>query len=76
MADLATLQARLLDAENALHDLSTGKGVAAVSDQNGERVEYNRASLPMLRTYIAELRWKVGELTGNAIRGGAFRPLF
>ncbi|SON54327.1 gpW [Hartmannibacter diazotrophicus] len=56
-----TLQERLTDAENALHDWQTGRGVLEVVDQNGERIRYSAANVIRLQNYIADLRRQVNE---------------
>lgn len=47
---------KLSEAEAALHALLTGRAASVFVDQNGERVEYVRASLPRLQGYVAQLR--------------------
>lgn len=47
---------KLAEAEAALHALLTGKAASVFVDQNGERVEYVRASLTRLQGYVAHLR--------------------
>jgi membrane protease subunit (stomatin/prohibitin family) len=76
MADLAQLQAWLIEAENAQHTLMMGGAVTVVVDQNGERVEYSRTNATALAKYIATLRWQIGQLSGVAVTGGPLRPLF
>ena len=46
----------LVQAEGALHELMIGMRATVFVDQNGERVEYARASLPRLQAYVAHLR--------------------
>lgn len=53
-----TLTERLADAEQALHDLNTGKNVVEVQD-GAERVRYGVADRSRLQSYIAELRRQV-----------------
>lgn len=55
MADTATLQARLTEAEGAYHRLQTGTAEVEVQ-QDGSTVKFNLASVDKLRTYIADLR--------------------
>lgn len=55
MAVMTTAE-RLASALEAQHKLSTGTAVTVAVDQNGERVEFNKASLPRLKAYIEELR--------------------
>ncbi|MEL6284583.1 MAG: gpW family head-tail joining protein [Pseudomonadota bacterium] len=54
-----TLAEKLADAEAAHHDLMVGRAALIFVDQNGERVEYNRASAPKLAAYISELKRKI-----------------
>lgn len=61
MADTATLQARLAEAEDALHRLKIGGGVAEVQTDN-ERVKYSPANVAALETYIADLKRELGIL--------------
>lgn len=69
---MATLQERLDDAEQALHDLLTGKSVAQVRDANGEMITYTQADRVSLRAYIAELKRKIDPTTVV----GPMRPFF
>ena len=55
MADTATLQTRLLEAELAYHKLMTGAASVQVQ-QDDMQVTFNIASVDRLRTYIAELK--------------------
>lgn len=59
-AERAILTTRLTEAENAYHSIQTGGGVKTVVDQNGERVEYQTASLQRLSAYIADLKRQLG----------------
>jgi hypothetical protein len=68
MADLATLQARLAEAEDAYHKLVTGTKVVKV-EHGDMRQEYTKAELGMLRAYIADLRSQI------VAAGGAPDPL-
>jgi len=54
----------LRDAEQALHDLRTGRQARAFVDQNGERVEFLPSNAERLRAYIMELRVALGKSTG------------
>lgn len=54
MAVLTTL-ARLEEAQEALHQLLTGTQAVAVTDQNGERVEYRPANRAALERYVSDL---------------------
>ena len=51
-----TVAERLTEAETAYHDLLRGVAVRSLVDQNGERIEYNRADLPRLQAYIESLK--------------------
>ncbi|MBV1842716.1 MULTISPECIES: gpW family protein [Photobacterium] len=54
-----SLQARLDEAEHAYHQIQTG--TMAVSIQKGDRrVEYNRANVHELRSYIDDLKMQLG----------------
>lgn len=68
MADTATLQARLTEAEAALHDLTIGRRSKAYTHAAGDvsrRLEWTEASVDKLRAYIAELRAQLGLTTGR-----------
>lgn len=56
---MATLAQRLVEAEAALHDISLGRGVVEVRDQNGELCKYGPANLPALTAYIARLKRQI-----------------
>lgn len=57
MSSMASTTAeKLAEAEQAYHDLIRGAAVRALTDQNGERIEYARADIPLLQSYIADLR--------------------
>lgn len=73
---LEQLQAMLAEAQSAYHTVMMGGGVVVVVDQNGERVEYNRASGPALLKYIAMLQAQINALLGVAVIGGPLRPFF
>jgi hypothetical protein len=53
----------LAEAEAALHSLNLGRMASVFVDQNGERVEFNKASRPALRLYITELKTALGTVT-------------
>jgi hypothetical protein len=61
-----TLETRLTEAEDALHKLSIGGMASVYVDQNGERVEFNRASRANLRAYVMELKAALGQSMGVA----------
>ena len=56
---------RLAQAEEALHNLVTGRMARVIVDQNGERVEFTMTSVTQLQAYIATLR---GESAVSAAR--------
>ena len=64
MADLGTLQARLAEAEAALHALATGTKVVAV-ERNGKKLTYTAATMAQLRGYIADLNGQIAVLLGT-----------
>lgn len=51
-----TTQQKLDAAEQAYHDLMTGRSARVVVDQNGERVEFTAANAARLQAYIQTLR--------------------
>jgi hypothetical protein len=56
MADTATIQARIGEAETALHGLMNGSRVEEIQALDGSRVRYAPADMEALRSYIAWLR--------------------
>mgnify|MGYP003145228815 CR=1 FL=1 len=66
MADTATLQARLTEAEEKYHELALGGSVRVFVDQNGERIEYTAANRQELRNYILSLRAQLGQKVGKS----------
>ena len=76
MATLSEYQARLTEAETALHNALIGKGIAEVRDFNGESIRYNRVDNSALRAYIKELQDNIAALLGNKITSGPMRPFF
>jgi hypothetical protein len=52
---MSTIAEQLTQARGAYHALQLGELAVSFRDGNGEQVEYNRASLPRLATYINEL---------------------
>ena len=68
MADLATLQARKLEAELALHKLATG-GQRQTIEYDGRRTTYAAADLDKLRAYVADLQRQIDAATGAAPLG-------
>lgn len=58
MADLATLQARLSEAETALHKLNLGAQEMQV-DHGDMRVAFTKASVGDLQRYVADLKAQI-----------------
>lgn len=54
--DKATIQAMLSDAQTAYHELLIGRQTVSVTDQNGERIQYNLADADSLVAYIQSLQ--------------------
>lgn len=69
MADLATLQTRLGEAEEAHHQLMTGAKEVTVSIGNYGSTTYQQASIEKLEQYIQRLQAQITRLTGGARRG-------
>lgn len=73
MADLATLQTRLTEAESAYHKLMTGSQAEMVS-HSGTMTKYTAATMADLSAYIEQLKAQVAA-AGGTISGskrGAF----
>lgn len=69
-----TAAQRLVEAEDALHQLLTGTSARVVVDQNGERIEYTAANTGKLRAYIQELQQEIaGKTLGS---NGPLRAVF
>lgn len=64
---------KLVDAENALHELQVGRSARVFVDQNGERVEYTAANRAELKKYIQELK---ALIAGAPVVGGPLRAIF
>jgi gpW protein len=56
MADAATIQARLTEAETALHELVTGTRRVMVRDADGRTVTYAQSQRGELEAYAESLR--------------------
>lgn len=56
---MPTLAEQLAEARAAYHRLQIGELAVSFNDQNGECVDYNRASAPRLAAYITELERQV-----------------
>ena len=69
MPDLATLEARLAEAETARHQLVTGSREVTVTVYGFGATTYTQANLRDLDTYISDLRGQIARLKGGARRG-------
>ena len=65
MADLATLQTRLSEAEEALHKLATGNHRVEVSFGD-RKVVYGATDTAQLRGYIGDLRQQIAAMSGSS----------
>ncbi|GGG59822.1 hypothetical protein GCM10011415_02220 [Salipiger pallidus] len=71
MADTATLEARLEEAEEALHQVLIGQSVT-VTAYDGHRTEYGPAKEGELRRYIGSLKRELGRGRGPGSRRVVF----
>ena len=69
MTDLATLQTRLAEAEEAHHLLMMGAKEVSVSIGNYGSTTYAQASAEKLEQYIEKLKSQIARLSGSARRG-------
>jgi hypothetical protein len=69
MTDLATLQTRLAEAEEAHHLLMMGAKEVSVSIGNYGSTTYAQASAEKLEQYIEKLKSQIARLSGTARRG-------
>jgi hypothetical protein len=60
MTDTATLEARLVEIDAAIHSLALGQTAVEVS-YDGRTVKYTAATLPNLRAYRAEILGQLGQ---------------
>ena len=56
---MATTAEQLAEARAAYHRLQIGEALVAITDSNGERVEYSRTTAPRLAAYIADLERQI-----------------
>lgn len=73
--DLATLQARLDQAEEAYFQLSVGGQVREIQDQSGDRVAYTATNATGLLKYIMLLQQQIAALGGPAAPLGPMRVI-
>lgn len=69
------LAAQLASALAALHSLNTGRQVAEVVDQNGERVKFTPASASRLVLYIEQLQNAMAEKGCGGVNAVCRAPL-
>ena len=67
----ATWEARLTEAETALHKVMVGTGVASLA-YDGETVTYTRANVARLQAYVNELQTALGKTTRSRPRARTF----
>lgn len=75
MADQATLQARLDEAEEALHQLTIGRRTEAYTHAAGDtsrQIKWTAASATELRNHIADLRRQLCQPSRRRAIGVAF----
>jgi hypothetical protein len=72
LADLATLQARLAEAEAAYHKLAIGGQAVQVRNAAGRFVQYAQAQMPALAAYIERLGLQIAALTSDGTGRRAF----
>lgn len=61
----------LKEARNAYYRIVTGQSVIVVIDQNGERIEFQKANLSALADLIRKMEIELNAVANN----GAYRPL-
>jgi len=71
-AERATLEARLAEAETALHMLMTGRQAVMVRTDT-ETVQYSLSDTARLSAYVRSLRAQLGRLPRGGAIGVAFR---
>jgi hypothetical protein len=75
MADTATTEARLAEAEAALHRLLTGSQLEELRHSAGavsRSARYTAANIGELRGYIAQLKRELGQPSGRRAIGVRF----
>ena len=72
MANLTPTE-KLKQAEDKLHELYMGESVVRFVGNDGETVEYTRASIPRLEQYISRLK---SEVTGIPTHSGPAQVLY
>lgn len=69
-----TAAQRLVEAEDAYHQLVTGTSARVFVDQNGERIEYTAANRGALQAYIQQLKIEIAG--SNLGSNGPLRAVF
>lgn len=69
MTDLATLETRLAEAEEAQHQLMLGAKEVSVAIGNYGSTTYAQADSVRLEEYIQKLKNQIARMTGAARRG-------
>ncbi len=69
MADLATLQTRLAEAEEARHQLMTGAKEVSVTIGGYGATTYTQVNVEKLEQYIQKLTAQIERLNGKPRRG-------
>lgn len=70
---MATLSARLTEAQAAYHALLTGSAVEEVRDSNGETIRYTQANRGALAGYISSLERQIAVANGATPATGPMR---
>ena len=76
MADLATLQIWLSEAETARHKLATGSLRQTVRYNGDREVTFAKTDMAALDAYIASLRAQIADLSGTGSRTGPIHLTF
>lgn len=71
MADLATLQTWLTEAELAHHRLATGSQEES-AQHDGMSLTYTRADMGKLKVYIGDLKGQIAAITGAGLKRRGF----
>lgn len=75
MPALTTAQ-KLVEAEQAYHEIMTGQAVSRFVDQNGESVSYSKVNIGGLAAYIAALKAELAAPEGTTPFRGPLRFTF
>lgn len=77
MVDIIAMTAceRLIEADNAYHDLLRGRQVRQVTDENGEQLTFTATNRTVLLAYIMQLQAQCPEYVAKASSMSATRPI-